>query len=42
VFIKLCQFQVKSRPTDTFDHLTVFWWTFKIRQCLGPYCEHEV
>jgi len=20
----------------------VFWWKFKIRDCLGPYCEREV
>jgi len=20
----------------------VFWWKFKIRECLGPYSEHEV
>jgi len=20
----------------------VFWWKFKIRKRLGPYCEHEV
>jgi len=33
------QWQVKS--TDTFDHL-LFWWKFKIRECLGPQCEHEV
>jgi len=22
--------------------ITVFWWTFKIRQCVGPYFAHEV